>query len=138
MLWNICITLMKELTIFNSLWLGFCMSVLHAFFRHLNIILIHFYWLLLLESVLRFLALLSHVLRKPFIWILSQFNWLVATRCRIWVWGILEQITNSFISFLFMFTCTLLSCSSFAGIFWVCFLPTFKMIFINFNRSFNL
>ena len=31
---------MEELTIFNSLWLGFSMGVLHAFCCHLNIILI--------------------------------------------------------------------------------------------------
>ena len=35
---------MKELAIFNSLQMGFLMSVLHAFYRHLSIILIHFYW----------------------------------------------------------------------------------------------
>ena len=101
MRWNTCNTLMKELTIFNSLWLGFFMSVFHAFWRHLNIILIHFYWLLLLESVLRFPALLSRIFGKPVILILSQFNWLVATWCMIWVWGISEQITNSFIAFIF-------------------------------------
>ena len=93
--------------------------VLHAFYRHLNTILIHFYWLLLLESVLRFPALLSRVMRKPVIWILSQFNGMVATSCGTWVWEISEQITNSFISFLSLFTCTLLLYSSFAGIFWL-------------------
>ena len=88
----------------NSIQLfGFFMSVLHVFCRHSNIILIHFYWLLLLKSVLRFPALLSRVLRKPVIWILSKFNWLVAAWCGIWMWGISEQITNSFISFLFFF-----------------------------------
>ena len=38
--------------------------------------------------------------------------------CGIWVWGISEQITDSFISFLlFLFTCTLFLCRSFASIF---------------------
>ena len=83
------------------------MRVLHAFCRHSNIILIHFYWLLLLESVLRFLVLLSRVLRKPVIWILSKFNWPVVTWCRFWVWGILEQITNSLNLFIF---CLLVLC----------------------------
>ena len=101
MRWNACITLMKELPIFNSLWLGFFTSIVHAFCRHLNIILIHFYSLLLLESVLKFLAPLSRILRKPVIWILLQFNWLVAAWCGIWIWGISEQINNSFISSLF-------------------------------------
>ena len=35
----------------------FFMIVLQPFYRHLDIILIHFYWLSLLESVLRFPAL---------------------------------------------------------------------------------
>ena len=117
MRWNTCITLMKQLTIFKSLkFLGFFLRVLNAFCGHSNIILIHLYWLLL-ESVLRLPALLSRVLRKPVIWILSKFNWLVATWCRSWVWGISEQITNSFIFFIFLFTCTLLLYSSFTGIF---------------------
>ena len=72
-----------------------------VFYRHLNIILIYFYWLLLLGSVLRFPAVLSRVLWKPVSWLLSQFNCLVATWSGICVWGISEQITNSFISFLF-------------------------------------
>ena len=85
----------------NSIQLfGFFMIVLHVFCRHSNIILIRFY---LLKSVLRFPALLSRVLRKPVVWILSKFNWLVAAWCEIWMWGISEQITNSFISFLFFF-----------------------------------
>ena len=33
---------------------------------------------------------------KPLIWILLQFNWLVATWYEIWMWGFLKQITNSF------------------------------------------
>ena len=57
------------------------MILLHAFCRHSNIILIHFYWLLLLQSVLRFTALLSRILQKPVIWILSKFNRLFATWC---------------------------------------------------------
>ena len=122
---NACIMLMKELTIFNSLYLGLFISVLHVFCRHLNIILIHFYWLLLLESVLRFPPRLSGIFWTPVNWILSQFNWLVATWCGIWVWGMSEEITNSFISFPFFFTCTLLLGSSFAGIFWVRSFPTF-------------
>ena len=96
---------LKQLTFFFN-WLqllGFFMSVLLAYCRHSNIILIHFYWLLLLKSVLRFPALLSRVLRKPVIWILSKYNRLVATWCGICVWGISEQITNSFMSFLFFF-----------------------------------
>ena len=97
--------------------LGRFISVLHAFCCHSSIILIHFYWLLLQKSVLRFPALLSRVLRKPVIWILSKLNWLVATWCGIWVWGISKHITNSFISFLFLFTYILLLHSSFAGIF---------------------
>ena len=44
----LCITLIKQLTVFNSFYLGFFMSVLHAFYRHLNVILINFYLLLLL------------------------------------------------------------------------------------------
>ena len=108
MRWNVCITLMKQLTIFNSLQLlGFFMRVLHAFCRHSNIILIHFYWLLLLESVLRFLVLLSRVLRKPVIWILSKFNWLVVTWCRIWVW----ESRNRLLTVLyFFFFCLLVLC----------------------------
>ena len=86
----------------SSCW-GFFMSVLHAFCCHSNIILICLYLLLLLQSVLRFRALLSRVLRKPVIWILSKFNWLVAAWYGIWVWGISEQIIHSFISFLFFF-----------------------------------
>ena len=108
MRWNASITPMKQLTIFNSLQLlGFFMRVLHAFCRHSNIILIHFYLLLSLESVLRFLFLLSRVFRKPVIWTSSKFNWLVVTWCGISVWGISGQITNSFISFLFLFICAL-------------------------------
>ena len=77
------------------------MSVLRAFCRHFNIILIYFYWLFILVPVVRFHALLSRVFRKPAIWILSQFNKLVATWCGIWVCGIPEQITNSLYHFFF-------------------------------------
>ena len=68
-IFNACISLMKELAIFNSLWLGFFMGVLHAFCCHLNIILVHIYWLLLQQSALKFPTVLSCVLRKPVIWI---------------------------------------------------------------------
>ena len=81
--------------LWNSLL--FLMRVLHGYCRHSNSILIRFYWLLLQESVL---SLLSCILRKPVISILSKFNWLVATWCGMWVWRIWEQITNGFISFL--------------------------------------
>ena len=94
----------NSLLLFNSLqFLGFFMSILHTFCHHSNMILIHFYWLLFLKSVLRFPALLSRVLPRPVIWILSKFIWLVAAWCGIWVRGISEQITNSFISFLVFF-----------------------------------
>ena len=112
------------------------MGVLHAFCRHWNIIFIHFYWLFLLGSVLRFLVPLSCVLQKPVIWILSKINWLIVAWCGIWVSGILTQITNSLISFLF-FSLLVLLCGSFTGIFWERVLLTFEMIFINFNRSFK-
>ena len=46
-------------------------------------------------SVLRFSALVSPILWKPVIWLLLQFDWLVAMRCQIWMWGNLEQITDS-------------------------------------------
>ena len=72
---------------------------LPSFEYHFNSLLLT----LLLKSVLRFPALLSRVLWKPVISILSKFNWLVVTWCGIWVWGISEQVTNSFISFLFFF-----------------------------------
>ena len=52
------------------------LPVLQAFYRHLNIILIHFYWLLLLKSLLRFPVLVSRVLRKPVIWLLLRLGWL--------------------------------------------------------------
>ena len=50
------------------------MSVLHAFCHHLNSILIRFYWLLLPNVVLKFPALLSRVVRKPVMWILSHWT----------------------------------------------------------------
>ena len=65
-------------------------------FYHFSIILIHFYLLLLLDSVLGFPALVSRILCKPAVWLLSRFNWLIATWCGIWVWGFSKQITNSF------------------------------------------
>ena len=53
------------------------MSVLHEFSRHLNTILIHFYWFSLLESVPIFPALLSRVSRKLVIWFCrSSADWL--------------------------------------------------------------
>ena len=49
----------------------------NVFYRHLNIILIYFYWLLLLGSVLRFPAVLSRVLWKPVSWLYrSSTGWL--------------------------------------------------------------
>ena len=69
----------------------FCMA-----FYHYNFILIQCYWFLLLDSVLEFLALVSCILWKAVTWLLSQFNWLVATWRGISVWGIPKQIRNSF------------------------------------------
>ena len=60
MQWNTCITLIKEVTSFNSLYLSFFISVLHAFCCHLNIFLTHFYrlycWSLFWDSLLHCLA----------------------------------------------------------------------------------
>ena len=81
----------------------FFMSILHAFYCHLNNNLIQFYWLLLLESVLKFPALTSCVLWKLVIWLLLQFKWLVATGCHV--------------IFFFRLAFTLLLCSSFCGYF---------------------
>ena len=50
-------------------------------FYHFNIIIIHFYWLLLPDSVVGFPALVFCILWKPVIWLLLRFNWLVVTRC---------------------------------------------------------
>ena len=99
----------------SRLWknLLFLTHWLPSFEYHFNSLLLMF----LLEPVLRFLALLSRVLRKPVIWISSQFNWLVATWCRIFVWEISEQITKSFISFPFLFNCPLFPYITLAGIF---------------------
>ena len=74
-------------------------------------------------------CLLSCILQKTDIWILLQFNWLVAIWCRVWLWGILEQITNSLISFLFLFTCTLLLCSL-SQVFFEYVLSMFNVILI--------
>ena len=80
MRWNICISLMKEVTIStHSGWAFswvFCMAC-----YHFNIILIHFFWLLLRDSVLGFPDLVSRILRKPVIWLFLQFNWQVAMWC---------------------------------------------------------
>ena len=101
--WNACITLFHE-----------CFAcVLSSFEYRFNSLLLT----LLMESVLRFPALLPSILLKLVIWILLLFNWLVVIWCKIWVWGISEQIINSFIFFLFLFTCSLLLYSSFACIF---------------------
>ena len=105
MWWNACFTLMKQLTFF---WLTPVVGLFHECFvwvlpwfdYHFNSFLLTF-----ITEVCCNISLFSRVLQKPFTWILSKFNWLVPTSCRIWVWGILEQITNSFISFLFLFTC---------------------------------
>ena len=60
MLWNACITLMKELTTFSSLYLGFFMSVLHAFLSssgyHLNSLLLISLLCLFWDSLLYCLA----------------------------------------------------------------------------------
>ena len=58
----------------RSSW-AFFIGGLQTFYRHLNIILVHFYWLLILLMV-------SHVLWKPVIWLLLQFNRLVTTWCK--------------------------------------------------------
>ena len=50
------------------------MSVFQAFYRHLNIILIHFYRFLLLDSVLRFPAPASRTLWKPVNGLLLQLS----------------------------------------------------------------
>ena len=67
----------------HSSWVFFMSMV----FYHFNFILIHFYWLLLLDSVLEFPALVSRILWKPVIWLLLWFSWL------IWVCWIVKQIT---------------------------------------------
>ena len=71
----------------NLFFLTHSSQALVIAFYHTNIILIHFYWLLLLDSVLGFPALVSRILWKPLIWLLSRFNWLVATWCDIWASG---------------------------------------------------
>ena len=64
----------ERLTIFNSLWFR---TVLQAFYRHLNIILVHFYWLLLLESVLQFPAsCLAFCLNQLFEFYWDSSDWL--------------------------------------------------------------
>ena len=55
---------MKEHTTCNSIQLGSFLGALKVLYHHLNVILIHFYILVLLECFLRFLALLSRVLWK--------------------------------------------------------------------------
>ena len=101
MRWNACMTFIKELTIFNSVWLGFIMSVLHAFQRHLNIILIHFYWCLLLESVLRFPALFSHVFLETSYMTFIAFE---LTGCyMMWDLGLKNLRTDYNQSFIFFF-----------------------------------
>ena len=66
---------------------------------------IPFYWVLLLESIRRFPALVSRVLWKPVIWILLKFSWLVATWWGICVLGVgfSEQITNSYIYLIYIY-----------------------------------
>ena len=56
------------------------MSVLYAFCCHFNAILINFYCLLLLASLLRFAALLSRIFQKHVIWILLQIQ---LTHCHV-------------------------------------------------------
>ena len=74
--------------------MGFLVDILQAFYCFLNIIFILFYLNLLLESVLRFPALLFCILWE---WLLLRFNWLVVAWCRTWVWGISEHIAKSFV-----------------------------------------
>ena len=86
----------------------FCME-----FYHFDTILTYFYWLLLLESVLGFPALVSRILWKPVILLLSRFNWLVATWWGIYAWGVSKQITNSFTHgymcvYMFVYVCVCL------------------------------
>ena len=45
----------------------------------------------------RFPALVFCIMWKPGTWPLLQFKQLVPTWCRIWVWGIMEQIANNYI-----------------------------------------
>ena len=85
---------MKKLTILLILVKPF-----HECFAERFIILIHFYSLFLLDSLLGFPALVSCILLKPVIWLLLQLNWLVSMWCKIWVWGFSRQITNIFIWF---------------------------------------
>ena len=119
---------LKQLTFFNSLQLlGFFMSVLHAFCYHLNIILIHFYWLLLRKSVLRFPTLLSLVCgNQLFEFYQNSTDWLphdAGSGCGE-SQKRLVTVLYPFFSFVF-FNCTLLLYSSFAVIFWVRVFQTF-------------
>ena len=71
---------------------GFWFVKLISFYQF-SIILIHFYWLFLVDSVLVFPALIFCILWKPVIWLLLGFKWHVGTWCGIWVWEISKQIT---------------------------------------------
>ena len=60
----------------------------------------------LLDSVLGFPALVFRILWKLVIRLLLGLNWLVATWCGIWLWGISKEITNSFTYvYMYVFVC---------------------------------
>ena len=81
-----------------------------------------YYWSLFWDSLLYCLTFCGNQL---FEFCCNYIDWLshyVGSGCGR---GISEQITNSFVSFLLLFTYTLRLCSSLAVIFWVHFLLTF-------------
>ena len=108
---------------------------LSSFEYHLHLFLLTFITAVCSE---RFPALVSRVLLKPVIWLLLQFNCLPRnTRSGC------GESRNRLTTALYIFSCfclafTWLACSSFVGIFWVRFSLPFWMIFINFEKSFNL
>ena len=111
---------------FNSLQLlGFFMRVLHAFFRHSNIIfnsvLLTFITVVCSEIPC---SIVSRFVETSYL----NFIEIQLTGCHMMrdlSVGISEQITNSFIFFLFLFTCSLLLYSSFAGYFFSTCLANF-------------
>ena len=118
--------------------LGFFLRVWHAFRRHSNVILIHFYWLLALESVLRFFISCSIVSRfgeTSYFLILSKFNWLVVT------WSGCGESRNRLLTLLYLFffyLVVLCFCVAPSRVFFEYMLANFLDDIINFNRSFNL